>query len=131
MTKIEALTVTDVEASSVPDDANHALVRVATPQGPLTLVIPAEQIQSLMQLLSTAGGQIAKKRQQNPNVKWVASVEWWEFGTHSDQLVLAFRMPGGAEQAFQVHRDQAVQMRDVLSAIVGDGPALAPTDKTN
>jgi hypothetical protein len=59
-------------------------------------------------------------------MKHAVSVEWWGIGATDKKVVLAFRMAGGAEQAFQVPKEQVGAMVEALSAIRDGKPPAGP-----
>jgi len=74
-----------------------------------------------MQSLSHAFGQCSRIQKRARDSKHGLKVEWWEIGQAPDGLHIgfSFRMPGGMEMTFLVHRTQAAAMRDTLSVSLG------------
>jgi len=121
MANIPAFVIEKVNGVTVTDDGQHALFQVNDGQNTHALAIPVPQLANLMTLSSQAAGEAARKTRADPALKQVFPCEWWQFGLAPDNqtMVLSFRMPGGMEVSFSVHKDRAGQMIEALAAIAG------------
>ena len=127
MAKIQALTFSRIIASSVSDDGKHALFKAALAGGDeINLSVPSSELMNLMSLASSASGQAQRILQNDPNMKYVFPTDWWDIRTLGNQVVMSFRMPGGMELSFQIHRDAAARYRETLDAILGQLPTVPP-----
>lgn len=121
--------VNKISGSSASEDGNGILLGFDVGQpAPLNLILEPDRAIDLMSLIAAAVGQAARNRSADPNVKYVFPVEWWEVGQQEGtQMVLfSWRMPGGLEMSFQIHRDAAQRMHETLGAILGVGQTTAP-----
>lgn len=93
--------------------------------------IPVEQAFGLASVALSEAAKAQKDSGLGQGQKLALTVDWWEFGSTPDQqtVSLTFRMQGGSELTFQVHRDAALHMRDVLSAMLG-GAETPPPEKS-
>jgi hypothetical protein len=72
----------------------------------------------LLAALSNAIGSSERIRHKKNSVKFAMPCEAWALGKHAGgapYLIFTFRLPGGAELSFQLHRSQAEQMTEVLA----------------
>lgn len=125
MPNMPACPIESVESVSVTDDGRHALFKLRQPGGDeVTIAIPSGELMTLMSFASQASGQAQKLLQSDPKQKHVLPTEWWEIGRHPDgqHVILSFRLPGGLELSFQIHRDAAQRYRETLDATLGSAP---------
>lgn len=118
-----------VENASASDDGQQVLIGFDVGQeSPLNLIIPADQAMNLMSVLSAAAGHAARNRNADPNTKHVFPVDWWEVGAQPDTQMILFswRLPGGMELSFQIHRDAAARMHEVLGNALGAEQTSVP-----
>ncbi len=94
----------------------------------IRLNIPAGQLTKLMSLTSKAYGAL----QSDPNLKHIFPTTWWDVGGHPDgeNVVLSFKLKGGSELSFQIHKDAAQNMRDALDVVLGNAPVSPGGDQT-
>jgi hypothetical protein len=128
MAGIMAIDVRTYEGNSVTQDGSHGLFKFMTSEGEITLAIPHEQLMPTMAGLSHASGQSAQIRNVSKTEKHAFPCEWWEIGFSDDNqhFFLSFRMPGGMEMSFQVHRSRLSQMRETLESM--EGKQTIPSD---
>jgi len=110
--------ITGVKASA---DGQFGLMRYKSGDTETILAFPFDQLIQLMQSLSHAFGQCSRIQKRSHELKHGLKVEWWEIGQAPDgqHLGFSFRMPGGMEMTFLVHRAQAANMRDTLTVSLG------------
>lgn len=132
MANIPAITIEKALGSMSSDDGAFGLLNLKSSQGDLWLAVPFEEIPGLISTASSAAGACMKIRAQDSNQKAIFDVEWWEFRLTQDlqNLILSFRLPGGAELSFQVHRDRLPQMRETLETIEGRSQ-IPPSHQTS
>ncbi|WNC94664.1 hypothetical protein RI103_36630 [Paraburkholderia sp. FT54] len=76
----------------------------------------------LLAALSNAIGSSERIRHKKKNVKFAMPCEAWTLGKDAGgapYLIFTFRLPGGAELSFQLHRSQAAHMTEVLALATG------------
>ena len=116
--------ITGVEAT---DDGKHALVHIKYEGGEYTIAFSFDTLIPLMQSLSTAFENCRKAQNISQDTKHVLPLEWWHFWTGPDDtVVLSFRMPGGMEMTYQVHKEVVPQMKDALTAAAGGAVEFPP-----
>ena len=131
MTEIPAITTTGVERMSVADDGKNALVSFKTTgDDDITIAVPTDTLETLMLFCSQASGRGQSILQRDPTMKHIFPCEWWEVLPHPDgkHVVMSYRMPGGLEVSFQIHRDAAQGFRETLDAVLGN--AAIPSNGT-
>jgi hypothetical protein len=121
MAEEAALLIDEVLGSKATDDGHHALFRMKTSGQEVTFAFPEGQLMNLISASATASKECQGIIHQQPNLKMMLPVQWWEFGLTPDGnfAVLSFRLPGGGEISFQVPRQWASQMRETLEVIEG------------
>ncbi|KGE08612.1 hypothetical protein LA03_20255 [Burkholderia gladioli] len=93
---------------------------------PDRIALHCSVMHELLAALSNAIGSSERIRHKQRGVKFVMPCEAWTVGRDAGgapDLILSFRLPGGAELSFQVGRTLAGQMADVLA--LASGPAAA------
>ncbi|PZR47917.1 hypothetical protein [Paraburkholderia fungorum] len=76
----------------------------------------------LLAAVSNAIGWSRRIRQNENDMRYAMPCEAWAIGKDKGEathLVLTFRLPGGAELSFRMHRADARQMTEVLSQVTG------------
>jgi hypothetical protein len=123
-----AFVIDMIAGSKASDDGKYALFQTQASGTTVALAIPEDQLIHLISHASNAAGACQKILQRNPELKTIFPVEWWEFGLTTDKqaLVLSFRLPGGMEISFQVHRSQIANMRETLETMEGRLPIQPP-----
>ena len=122
MAQVPALSIANIEGVLSTDDGQHALFKVRDAAGvEHVIALPEGQLMHLMSLASQASGQCNKILKRDPNMKHVMPVEWWDVGGTADgqNVILTYRMPGGLELSFQIHRDAAARLHETLAAHLG------------
>jgi hypothetical protein len=120
MVEFAAITA-QIASASASDDGHHAIFSFEADGQRLNLAIPSDELMQLMSLASQVSGQCQKIRQKDPAMKHVFPTEWWDIGWHPDghNVILSFRVSGGLEPSFQLHRDAAVRYVETLSSMLG------------
>lgn len=113
MSQIPAVPINSIEGYQVTEDGNHMLLKTDFP--PTLAIHESALLPLLTSVIACIGQTTAKKGEERP----VFSAQWWEFGVSPDgqSLILSFRLQGGANFSFKVHRDQCAHMSEVLSVI--------------
>lgn len=133
MPEILAMPIAAVTGVTVPDNGQVAIIRTTDPSGQeVNIAVPQDQLMNLALVVSQAVSQTQKILQVDRSVKHVIPCEWWEFGAAPDgqNMILSFRMPGGLEMSFQVHKSRATPMIDALSSIAGHPTQAVPPGTT-
>src|ERR1700754_3892184 len=76
----------------------------------------------LLAALSNAIGSSERIRHKKKSVKFAMPCEAWALGKDAGgapYLIFTFRLPGGAELSFQLHRSQAAHLTEVLALATG------------
>ena len=76
----------------------------------------------LLAAVSNAIGWSQRVRQNEDDMRFAMPCEAWAIGKDKGEathLVITFRLPGGAELSFRMHRADARQMTEVLSLVTG------------
>ena len=129
MREIDTIVVSRASGSNVTADGMHGLLIFEDTMGTsFTLAVPHDELPPLLAAVSQAGSQSARILQADHAVKNVFPCEWWEFGWSPDnqQVVFSFRMPGGMEMSFEIHRARLPAMREALEVM--EGRALSSPD---
>jgi hypothetical protein len=116
-----ALLIDEILGSKAADDGHHALFKVKISGQEVAVAFPEGQLINLISASATAAKECQRIIQQQPNLKVMLPVQWWEFGLTQDGnfAVLSFRLPGGGEVSFQVPRQWTPQMRETLEVMEG------------
>lgn len=118
----EPIQIAAVEGSDVSPDAGSALLMMRDAEHqPVNLAVPIPLTHELMGALSAAVGNAGKITSGNPTIKHAFPVDWWNVGTvpGTDNVILSFRLPGGMELSFVIHRDAADRFQETLNATLG------------
>lgn len=86
------------------------------------IVLHCSVMHELLAALSNAIGSSERIRHKKKSVKFAMPCEAWALGKDADgapYLIFTFRLPGGAELSFQLHRSQAAHMTEVLALATG------------
>jgi len=125
----------EIALASASDDGQFVVITFALQNGcDLTLALPVNNAVNLMALNAAAIGHAAKIQTKNSEEIYMFPVHWWKIGTHEGNgaVVLTYRLPGGAEIAFQVSPDAASHMHTVLGEILKvSKTSLPPGGKVN
>jgi hypothetical protein len=116
-----ALLIDEVLGSKATDDGHHALFKVKTSGQEVVIAFPKDELINLISAAATAAKACQSIIHEQPNLKVMLPVQWWEFGLTPDGnfAVLSFRLPGGGEISFQVPRPWTSQMRETFEVMEG------------
>ena len=95
---------------------------VVSSNHPNRVAVHCSVMHELLAALSNAIGRSACIRQSTRSIKFAMPCEAWEIGRATDpaqDLVVSFRLPGGAELAFRLLPAQAAHMTEGLSVATG------------
>ena len=125
------IAIAKVKGSFVPDDGRYALIDVELTQGgSIMLDFPAEQLPQLLAAAADAAGRSSRILKTDPSQKHLFPVSWWTVGEAQDgAIVLSFQLPGGSELSFQLSRDAADRLQEVINAQLGRLPVSPPGQK--
>lgn len=108
------------------DDGTQVLLRFKQGDVEQAFAVDSDSLMPMMAVLSDVAGKVAKIRREDPNMRHVFDVKWWDIGKHEDRVVFSFELPGGSRQAFQIHRDAAVRFQESLGVMLGQGGSPGP-----
>jgi hypothetical protein len=89
---------------------------------PDRIALHCSVMHELLAALSNAIGSSERIRHKKKNVTFAMPCEAWALGKDAGgapYLIFTFRLPGGAELSFQMHRSQAVRMTEALALATG------------
>ncbi|WP_313818736.1 hypothetical protein [Cupriavidus sp.] len=121
MAEHPAIPIDTVQGHMLTDDGSRLLIKT---EQPLALAVQTSALHDLLAAVIAGLAEARARAPQGNKEKLTFAVEWWEIGVSQDgaSMVLSFRLGNGAEFCFQIGRDQAPHMRDVLSTITGNPP---------
>ena len=130
---VEAIPIASVASVSATVDGSHILVRFgADNDQELVLALPYDVGIGLLQASSTALGEALRRKANDPTAVLVTPLDRWEFQPIQDEKVLlSLRQPGGFATRHILRKSAIAHMRDVLSAILGDGPKQDSRQRRN
>lgn len=88
--------------------------------------------EELLAALVSVLGQSARQRTGDKNLKKVMPVEWWEIHPHpaGDGVLFSWRMPGGFEMTFHLHREPSLRFEETLATLLGlNTPSSPPSSR--
>ena len=122
---ITAFGAAKVAQVTLAQDDKVAVFGFETEDGtPFNVAIPSDQLAHMLYLASAADKKARLGDRGPDNRKLTYPVEWWEIGdTPQDpsQVLMSFRMEGGGEMTFRLHRDSALHYRNVLTNLLEPG----------
>jgi hypothetical protein len=86
------------------------------------IAVHCSVMHELLAALSNAIGSSERIRRKRNSVKFAMPCEAWALGKDAGggpYLIFTFRLPGGAELSFQMHRSQAAHKTQVLALATG------------
>src|ERR1700760_2417667 len=89
---------------------------------PDRIALHCSVMHELLAALSNAIGSSEGIRHKKKKVKFAMPCEAWALGKDAGgapYLIFTFRLPGGAELSFQLHRSQAAHLTEVLALATG------------
>jgi hypothetical protein len=116
-----ALAIHSLHSFELTGDGQYLMLKGNQPN---SIALHYSVMHELLAAISNAIGWSARVRENKDNVKFTMPCEAWAVGkdkaeSDSTHLVLSFRLPGGAELSFRMHRADARHMTEVLSLVTG------------
>jgi hypothetical protein len=114
-----ALKIHSLNSFELTADGQYLMCKGNPPE---VIALHYSVMHELMAAISNAIGWSQRVRQKRDDVKFAMPCEAWAIGGdkgESSHLVLSFRLPGGAELSFRMHRTDARRMTEVLSLVTG------------
>ena len=108
--------------SEVTDNGEETkLIATDTRGRKVTLAFPSSDNQLLMAALNQAASGAAQRKLNDPTLKSVLPLEWWEVNPYpaGNGVLLTFRMPGGMEMSFHLPNDVAARYQEVFASVFG------------
>jgi hypothetical protein len=113
-----ALAINAVHGFELTEDGEYLMLNSNQPGA---IAVHCSVMHQMLAALSNAIGWSERIRNKKHSTKFAMPCEAWEIGKDQDgtHLVFTYRLPGGAELAFRVHRSQAIHMTEVLALATG------------
>lgn len=111
-----------IVGSSASDDGHSIKLGIASSDGiKADLILPTDRAVDLIAAVATVLGQAARKRTNDPKMRYILPAERWEIEQIQDPrtLTLAFLLLGGGELCFQIARAEAQNMHESLGVLLG------------
>ncbi|MEW6345441.1 MAG: hypothetical protein AB1704_32740 [Pseudomonadota bacterium] len=119
MSQPVAVAIHSLHSFELTGDGQYLMVKGNQPD---SIALHYSVMHELLAAISNAIGWSARVRQQSDDVKFAMPCEAWAVGKdkgESSHLLLSFRLPGGAELSFRMHRAEVRHMTEVLSLVTG------------
>lgn len=119
MSPTVALEIHSLNSFELTGDGQYLMLKGNQPE---SIALHYSVMHELLAAISNAIGWSQRVRQKQDDVKFAMPCEAWAIGKdkgESSHLVLTFRLPGGAELSFRMHRADARHMTEVLSLVTG------------
>ncbi|MGB8418616.1 hypothetical protein [Paraburkholderia sp.] len=114
-----ALEIHSLNSFELTADGQYLMFKGNQPE---VIALHYSVMHELLAALSHAIGWSQRVRRKKDDMKFAMPCEAWTIGGDKDEsshLVLTFRLPGGAELSFRMHRAEARHMTEVLSLVTG------------
>lgn len=114
-----SLEIHSLNSFELTGDGQYLMLKGNQPE---SIALHYSVMHELLAAISNAIGWSQRVRQKQDDVKFAMPCEAWAIGKdkgESSHLVLTFRLPGGAELSFRMHRADARHMTEVLSLVTG------------
>ncbi|WP_434112293.1 hypothetical protein [Paraburkholderia caffeinilytica] len=114
-----ALEIHSLNSFELTADGQYLMFKGNQPE---VIALHYSVMHELLAALSNAIGWSQRVRRKKDDMKFAMPCEAWAIGgdkNESSHLVLTFRLPGGAELSFRMHRAEARHMTEVLSLVTG------------
>ncbi|MFM0624676.1 hypothetical protein [Paraburkholderia xenovorans] len=114
-----AFAINSVRDFELTDDGQYLTLKC---NGSDRIDLHCSVMHELLAALSNAIGSSERIRHKKKNVKFAMPCEAWALGKDAGgapYLIFTFRLPGGAELSFQLHRSQAAHLTEVLALATG------------
>jgi hypothetical protein len=126
-----AFAIDSLHGFELTDDGQYLMVKGNRSD---RIALHCSVMHELLAALSNAIGSSERIRHKKKSMKFAMPCEAWALGRDAGgapYLIFTFRLAGGAELSFQLHRSQAAHMTEVLAlatglAKVGDIAGLRP-----
>ncbi|HEY3598965.1 MAG TPA: hypothetical protein VGL08_15800 [Paraburkholderia sp.] len=114
-----AFAIDSLHGFELTEDGQYLLLKSNQPD---RIALHCSVMHELLAALSNAIGSSERIRHKKKSVKFAMPCEAWALGKDAGgkpYLIFTFRLPGGAELSFQMHRSQAAHMTEVLALATG------------
>ena len=119
MTPPLALAIDSLHGFELTADGQYLMLRSNQPD---CIALHCSVMHELLAALSNAISSSERIRHKRKSVKFAMPCEAWTLGADASgapYLIFTFRLPGGAELSFRMHRSQAAHMTEVLALATG------------
>jgi hypothetical protein len=119
MTPPTAVAIDSFKGFELTEDGQYLILNSNQPD---RIALHCSVMHELLAALSNAIGSSERIRHKKKSVKFAMPCEAWALGKDAGgkpYLIFTFRLPGGAELSFQLHRSQAAHMTEVLALATG------------
>lgn len=113
------LAIDSLHGFELTEDGQYLMLNSNQPD---RIALHCSVMHELLAALSNAIGSSQRIRHKKASMKFTMPCEAWEIGKEAgaeQNLVVSFRLPGGAELSFRLHPTQAKQLTEVLSLATG------------
>ncbi|HTH59693.1 MAG TPA: hypothetical protein VL689_06005 [Paraburkholderia sp.] len=113
------LAIDSLRSFELTEDGEYLMLNSNQPD---RIALHCSVMHQLLAALSNAIGSSQRIRHKTASVKFAMPCEAWEIGQEAgsaQNVVVSFRLPGGAELSFRLHAKQATHMTEVLSLVTG------------
>jgi hypothetical protein len=113
------IAIDSLHGFELTEDGQYLLLKSNQPD---RIALHCSVLHELLAALSNAIGASERIRHKKKNVTFAMPCEAWSLGKDAGgapYLIFTFRLPGGAELSFQIHRSQASHMTEVLAVATG------------
>jgi hypothetical protein len=114
-----AFAINTIHGFELTEDGQYLMLKSNQPD---RVALHCSVMHELLAALSNAIGSSERIRSKKKSVKFAMPCEAWALGKDAGgapYLIFTFRLPGGAELSFQLHRNQALQLSEVLALVTG------------
>jgi hypothetical protein len=113
------IAINSLHGFELTEDGQYLLLKSNQPD---RIALHCSVMHQLLAALSNAIGWSERIRHKTKSVKFAMPCEAWALGQDAEEgpyLIFTFRLPGGAELSFQIHRSEAAHMTEVLALATG------------
>ncbi len=114
-----AFAIDSLHGFELTEDGQYLLLKSNQPD---RIALHCSVMHELLAALSNAIGSSERIRHNKKSRKFAMPCEAWALGKDAGgkpYFIFTFRLPGGAELSFQMHRSQAAHMTEVLALATG------------
>ena len=113
-----ALAINAIYGFELTEDGQYLKL---TSDQPRAIAVHCSVMHPMLAALAHAIGHSERIRNKEHSTKFAMPCDAWEIGQDRSgkYLFFSYRLPGGAELSFRVHRSQAVHMTEVLALATG------------